>query len=351
MGKNQLNFRLINLLVLSSLFYLLYLTIDLWDGLVKNIFIIILPFALAFIFAYAMHPILKWFESKKIPKIIGISLIYISCFLILGGLIWFSTPLIIDQIYALTSSLINLVTDKSVEYNIDLNYVQENLIEFSDIIKSLSDTLSKSAMSIINKFILIFTNGIIALIVSVYFLNGMDDIREEIKKKLRTKDKKRYAYIKKLDYDIKTYFVGLTKFIGIQFIEYTFIYYIVGHPYFLLMGILASATTIIPYFGGMIANIIAIITAAIVSPNLLIATIFVAIIFPNIDGYVISPYIYGKASKIPTLFIIFSAFALGKLLGLVGVIISLPLTLILVTTYRFYHVEIEEKIDKVKDSI
>lgn len=351
MENNKLNYRLVNLLVASAIFYLLYLTYGLWNGLANNLFTIILPFSIAFVFAYAVHPILKWLESKKIPKTIGILLIYVSFIMLFGGLIWFSTPLIIDQVMALTTSLINFITQKSSEYNIDLNYIQENLIEFSDIIKSLSDTVSKSAMTMINTFITFFTNGIIALIVSVYFLVGMDDIRDEIKNRLKTKDKKRYAYIKKLDYDIKTYFVGLTKFIGIQFVEYTIIYYLIGHPYFLLMGILASATTIIPYFGGMIANAIAVITAAIVSPNLLIATIIVAIIFPNIDGYVISPYIYGKASKVPTLLIIFSAFALGRLLGLIGIIISLPLTLILVTTYRFYHVEIEEKIDKVKDSI
>lgn len=351
MMKNNLNFRLINLLVAGCLFFLLYSTYALWDGIVLQLFNIILPFALAFAFAYAVHPIYTWLTRKGIPKAISIVIIYSSTILIFGGLIWFSTPLLIEQIVALTSSLLSFITEKSSEYDINLEFIQNNLINFSDIIKNISEYVSKSAMSVIGVTINVFTNGIIAFIVSIYFLSGMDGFRADLKTYLKSKSSKRFDYIKRLDLEIKSYFVGLTKFIGIQFVEYTTIYFLIGHPYFLLMGILAAATTVIPYFGGMIANAIAIITVAIVSPNLLLITIAVAIIFPNIDGYVISPYIYGKQSKIPTMMIIFSAYALGKLFGIVGVVISLPATIILVTTFKFYKVEIEQKIDKVKDSI
>jgi predicted PurR-regulated permease PerM len=111
---------------------------------------------------------------------------------------------------------------------------------------------------------------------------------------------------------------------------------------------LAAVTTIIPYFGGLLVNILAVIIAAVVSPRLLMLTILVCIICPNIDGYIISPRVYGKTNNIPTLLTIFAVFAGGVLYGVVGIIIALPLAIILLATYRFYEDDIVDKLDDIK---
>ena len=102
------------------------------------------------------------------------------------------------------------------------------------------------------------------------------------------------------------------------------------------------------YFGGIFANIIACITAFFVSKWLFILTLIVAFICPNIDGYIISPRVYGKTNNIPTLLTIFAVFAGGVLYGVVGIIIALPLAIILLATYRFYEDDIVDKLDDIK---
>ena len=59
----------------------------------------------------------------------------------------------------------------------------------------------------------------------------------------------------------------------IQFFEYSILFFVVGHPNWLILGILACITTVIPYFGGLITNIIAIVLASVVSTKLVILTI------------------------------------------------------------------------------
>ena len=66
---------------------------------------------------------------------------------------------------------------------------------------------------------------------------------------------------------------GFIKIVFITLIEYTVVYTIIGHPNALLLGFLAMITQLIPYFGGIITNIIAAITAIVVSPALLIKTV------------------------------------------------------------------------------
>ena len=79
-----------------------------------------------------------------------------------------------------------------------------------------------------------------------------------------------------------------------------------------------------------------------------ILTLIVAFICPNIDGYLISPRVYGKTNNIPALVTIFAAFAGGILYGVVGIVIALPAAIIILSTYKFYEDEITDKIEEMK---
>ena len=134
----------------------------------------------------------------------------------------------------------------------------------------------------------------------------------------------------------------------IQLFEYCFLFFIVGHPNWLLLGILASITTVIPYFGGLITNIIAVILASVVSTPVFIATLVICLVFPNIDGYVISPRVYGKTNNINPLWTIFSVFVGGALFGFFGILIALPAYIVINRTYHFFEDDIKDKIDDIK---
>lgn len=65
-----------------------------------------------------------------------------------------------------------------------------------------------------------------------------------------------------------------------------------------------------------------------------------------IDGYVIGPLVYGKSNKIHPLLSIFAVFMGGIVFGILGIIISMPLCIILLTIYRFFKDDICDKIKK-----
>ena len=174
----------------------------------------------------------------------------------------------------------------------------------------------------------------------------MDKIREEIKFFFKKKSKKTYNYVKSLDDGMRNYLSGLVQVIFITLIEYSLAYTIIGHPNALLLGFLAAVCTLIPYFGGIMVNIIASITAFVVSPALLIRTIITFVILSSLDSYVINPTVYGKTNKIHPLVTIIALFAGGIIFGVKGVFISFPLTIIIVTTYRYYKSDITEKLKK-----
>ena len=177
----------------------------------------------------------------------------------------------------------------------------------------------------------------------------MEDIRKNIKKKLKSKKNRSYNYIKRLDCEVNNYFSGLLKNILIQFFEYTIVFFLIGHPNYLILGILAAVTTIIPYFGGLVINILALVIASVVSTKLFVLTLIVCIVCPNIDGYIIGPKVYGKTNKLHPLVNIFAVFAGGILGGFWGIVVSLPIAIIIIATYKFFKEDINNKLVVIKD--
>ena len=103
-------------------------------------------------------------------------------------------------------------------------------------------------------------------------------------------------------------------------------------------------------YGRIFTNIVSIITASVYSIPLLIATIVVAVIFSNVDGYIISPAIYGKSNNLSPVGIIFFVAVFGALFGIIGIIVAIPAYILVQTAYEFFGGEIKNKLEDMMDS-
>ena len=349
---NKVNYKLVNVLLVLLIISIIYWISGLWLGITAKVVAVLFPFLLAFAVAYALYPFHKKLVDSGFPKLVSIGIIYFILigFIVLIGII--VLPMFYDQVVLFLSNISAVITDISSKYELDLGILQTNVSDISgDILKDLGGHISNGAIVIVNTSISVVTNLIIVLIVSVYFLFDMDNIRKGIRKRLKKRKDRSFAYVKRLDTEVNNYFSGLLKNILIQFFEYTIVFRLIGHPNYLILGVLAAVTTIIPYFGGLIINILALIIASVVSTKLFIATLIVCIVCPNIDGYIISPRVYGKTNQLHPLVNIFAVFAGGVLGGFWGIVVSLPIAIIIIATVKFFKDDINNKIEVVKEKI
>lgn len=350
MEKNKINYKLINILLVILIISLLYWISGLWVGIFEKVIAVLFPFILAFSVAYALYPFQKKLVDCGFPNWLSVGIIYFILigFIVLIGII--VVPMFYDQVVLFLSNISAVITDISSKYELDLGIIQTSLSDISsDLLKDIGSHISDGAITLVNTSITVVTNLIIVIIVSVYFLYDMEQIRENIKQKLKKKKNRSFDYIKRLDCEVNNYFSGLLKNILIQFFEYTIVFFLIGHPNYLILGILAAVTTIIPYFGGLIINILALVIASVVSTKLFVLTLIVCIICPNIDGYIIGPKVYGKTNKLHPLVNIFAVFAGGILGGFWGIVISLPIAIIIIATYKFFKEDINNKLVVIKD--
>ena len=137
--------------------------------------------------------------------------------------------------------------------------------------------------------------------------------------------------------------------IFITIIEYTITFAIIDHPNAILLGFLAALGNLIPYFGGLITNIIASITAFVISPSLFIRTLVAFLVLSVVDSYIINPYVYGRTNELHPIMVIFSVFAGGILFGLIGIMISLPVTILIITTINYYKKDMKNKFNELRE--
>lgn len=350
MFKDKINYKLVNLVLLSIMILILYETGPLWIGIVTKVWSIIFPFLLAFILAYAFYPFLQFMTNKKIPKGLAVFIIVAIILGIVALLIALIFPLLFSQLSSLFNGILAFVKELTTGYDLNLGPLQETLTSsFNDIISNLSKYVSDGAVSAINSSLGVLSIAVIAFASAIYLLIDMGTIRNEVKLFLKRRSKKTFDYVKTIDIEMRNYLSGFVKIIGITLVEYTLAFLIIGHPNALLLGFLAALATLIPYFGGIITNIIAAITAFVISPGLFIRTIICFFILSTLDGYVINPFVYGKTNEVHPLVVIFSVFVGGALFGILGIIISLPVAIIVIATWKYYKKDIDEKLDDMKD--
>ncbi|MEG2322162.1 MAG: AI-2E family transporter [Bacilli bacterium] len=342
--KNKLDFKLINFALIAVIVFFIYQSSGLWIGFLNKALKIVLPLLAGFAIAYALNPFLTFLTKHKIPKGIAIFIVIAIIIGIIGTVIILLVPMLANQIVSLIDSLIIFVKNVTTNYNIDLGAIGDNLMKsLNQIISSVGKYVSDGAVKTINTSISVITTSIIALASSVYFLLDMDKIRLSIKKFLMNKSILGFKYVGTLDHEIRNYIKGFLQLVVINFFEYTIAFYIIGHPNALLLGFLSGLANFIPYFGGTIIQVIAGVTAFVISPMLCLKVVIVALIFSLIDTYILNPLIYGKSNQIHPLVVITAVFAGGVLFGFIGIIIAIPLAIIIINSYKFYRDNIKKK--------
>ena len=312
MIKDTLNYKLLNTLLLLLIILIIYITKDLWTSIYATIINIIKPITTSIMISYVFNLYLKKL-NKYFNKIISL--------LIFIGSIITSILIIIKLIITITSQLTDCI---NIIYYFLKNIFTKYNIEFIDIYKYLEGI---SNLNIVNNIIKYITLIIIVIVLSIYTFLNWDKLKSIIEYKT---SRKSYDYLRTINIEIEKYTTSFFILVLINIIEYALAFLIIGHPNYLLLGLLAGILSIIPIIGGIITNIIAAITAFTLNYKLFIRTLIVILVLSILDGYIVSPLIYSKSNKIHPILIIISVFIFSKLLGFFGTVVAVPLLIVII---------------------
>ena len=320
MKKDSTNYMLINCTIFIFMFYLL-----LKIGILNKVLDFILIIFLSFTLSYIIYPIYKKL-NKKINKLLSVFIIYgtlISIIILFIYMIIPNTNFIL-KLNDLFTNILVFINKLNQKYNLNIN--------LEEYLNNIINYFINNSVFLIRNVFNFFSKIVFIVILSICILINMELLKDLINK-LKNK-----VLIYNINDALKNYLVANIKILVIQFVEYTFVFLLIGHPNYILLGILNSVNTFIPFVGSIITNVVAITTASVISKNLLIKTAIVSIVLPNIDAYLVSPKIYNSANKISKTLTIAAILIGGYLFDFYGIIFAIPITIIVIEVLKYYKI-------------
>lgn len=105
-------------------------------------------------------------------------------------------------------------------------------------------------------------------------------------------------------------------------------------PYAALIAVLAAVLSFIPYIGSFLACGFGALMIVLTNPIMALVEIVVFVVTQFIEGQFIYPRVVGNSVGLPPIFTLLAALLGGELLGVVGMIFSIPLTAVVYTILR-----------------
>ncbi|WP_296660525.1 AI-2E family transporter [Paraburkholderia sp.] len=180
--------------------------------------------------------------------------------------------------------------------------------------------------------------GFIVLVVTIFILLQREDLRDRLISVFGSEDLHRTTTaINDASERLSRYFVaqlgvnvavGAIISIGLA---------IVGVPGALLFGAVAALLRFVPYIGIWIAAALATVLAAAIQPQwtMAVSTLILFIVVDVVAGQFAEPMLYGRRSGLSPLAVVVAAIFWTWLWGPVGLVLSTPLTLCIVTLGRY----------------
>lgn len=306
-------------------------------GLVLFFFVLIVgkallvPLAIAVIFAFLMHPFCNWLSKKGLHRGIAsiISIVVIISFL--GVVIYFLSSQLNKIVRDLPKigNKFDLIIDKAhvfLEETFGLEQQAQNQY-FKDSLDSTIQNSTKFLTGTLSATAEFFTAFVLVTISLFFLLYYSSFFREFLFRLIKNERHDKLQHIfSRGESVVRSYILGLFIVIAIVGTLNTIGLTILGIEYALFFGVLAALLTIIPYLGIFIGSLLP-ITYALLTKDSLLYPIGVAGVFwfvQFIEGNFITPNVVGNKVSLNPFAAIIALFVGGAVWGPAGMILFIP---------------------------
>ena len=317
---------------------------------------VLLPFFIAWFFAYLLYPVVKFIENKLHVKVRAISILLAmgAAIAIVGGVIWLIIPPMIDQFDKLGEVLTRWVHQTTHTNNLTMlikEWLQDNQTTIERFLKSkdFSDALKTTmpkVFSVVSQTATVLMSIVASMITLLYMFFILLDYETLTANWVRIFPKKNRpfwsALMKDVERELNNYIRGqgmVALCMGIMFcIGFT----IIGFPMAIGLGILIGIMDLVPYlhtFALIPTAFLAMLKAADTGQNFWVVfglAVLVFCVVQVITDMVVTPKIMGKAMGLNPAILLLSLSVWGALLGFLGLIVALPLTTLLIAYWQRY---------------
>lgn len=294
---------------------------------------------LSLFISLGLRPIVWQLERRGVSRVVALLIVMAGFLVLVGLLVWLVVPVVVDELGKLIAYLpagLDQIEDQ--EWFISLNESFGGTL--TGFVGLLQDTLADPTFWLTVgggalRVGLGIVNGVFSVIfvvaLTLYFVIGHDQMKEAL---VRLVPASRRAGFRDIAEQIITsvgkYLNGMV-LLAVMNALFTFIVLTAaGVRYAGLLAALALPITFIPLVGSVISTILCTSVALFTSPTAGLITLICLLAYMQVEAYVLTPRIVGKAIQIPGSLVLIGALIGGTLLGLLGALVACPVSASLV---------------------
>jgi putative heme transporter len=293
---------------------------------------ILMPLAFAALFSMLLNPVIQWFESWRIGRVVSIIIALSLITIILAGFI----TLITIQLIKFTDNLPD-IADKLRSTSYEGFHIIEGVTGITEArqteyIKNGLESLFETGGEFLSTFAeatkgtLIFLG---LLPIFIFFMLYYKEMYKTFLEKtfIKSHNSDIQIVIDRLEKVTQNYLVGLFTVIGIMAVLNAIGLLIIGLEYAIFFAVFASFLTIIPFVGSILGMLPAVLYAFLLGESLWLP-VLVIIVFTFvqlIESSFLTPKIVGSRVSINPFVAIIVLLIGGKLWGIAGMILFIPL--------------------------
>lgn len=320
------------------------------------LFAVLGPILGGFVLAYLLNPCANFFEryfhaygaqrARRALAVLTTMLIFSFILIFLFAMV---VPQIVTSVTSFYDSLNNADSTLRLRlaqlialagrHGIDINGIYKlgnQLIDYSlKWVNENSEALVDVAVSIGHWIF----NFIIIVFIAIYALMGRDGLLREVRSLM-------HALLEKARYDKSMDFFTRCHSILIHYIWYDLIdgvivgvanaaFMMVMHmPFVPLISVIVAVTNLAPTFGPIAGAIMGGMILLLSDPLLSVQFLIFTLALQICDGYIIKPRLFGNTLGVPPLGILIGIVLGGRLFGILGILLAIPIVAILQFIYE-----------------
>ena len=306
------------------------------------------------VIAYIMNPLAMMFERTVFAKVgqgkmkwsLSIGAAVILLLLMAGFLLRTLIPQLMDSVVMLVSNMdvyLASLHDLIDKWGLSEVLRSDRLFDSSeDIVKRAQAYFSQNAGSVMDASAAAgrsLVKWVIAFVLSVYLLAAKTSLKKGVKHLLSLLiPEKRFnslvSFLSRCDRILVSYIVSsLIDAIIIGVLNFLFMS-LMGMEYAGLISVVVAVTNLVPTFGPIVGGAVGALILLLVKPVHAVIFVIFTFILQFIDPYFIKPRLFGNTLGVSGLLIVVSVLVCGRMFGVAGILISIPLAAILSFVYK-----------------
>lgn len=287
---------------------------------------LLVPFLLSVFISVICAPPLAWLTKRGVP--LALAMLCIIAFIVIFGL----------AVGAIVSNSINNFSQDLPTYQAKLGTLTTSFLQWLEgmglslPIGQIQESIKPgTVMGMVGKTLAslgnVMTNAFLILLTVIFILSESAMFHSKLER-AAGEDSKSLAAIDRFTTSINRYMAiktGLSLLTGLMITVWL---WIIGVDYPVLWGLVAFLLNFVPNLGSIIAAVPAVLLALIqLSPGAALLTAIGYVIANTLVGNVLEPRMMGKGLDLSTLVVFLSLVFWGWVLGPVGMLLSVPLTM------------------------